>query len=90
MLPEGGPYAGRGVAERMAARGMTISHAVEQPELGQATTEEAPLLGAQRGSLETRVWRISYADVGRPVESAHVVVSAARGEVLYEVQTESG
>ncbi|SOR81772.1 hypothetical protein SCNRRL3882_5224 [Streptomyces chartreusis NRRL 3882] len=31
VLPEGGPHAGAGVVKRMAAIGVTVSHAVEQP-----------------------------------------------------------
>ncbi|GGL27302.1 hypothetical protein GCM10010095_10500 [Streptomyces anthocyanicus] len=45
VLPEGGPHAGAGVVNRMAAIGVTVSHAVEQPEPRQATAEEASLLG---------------------------------------------
>ncbi len=47
VLPEGGPHAGVGVVNRMAAIGVTVSHAVEQPEPRQATTEEASLLSIQ-------------------------------------------
>ncbi len=33
VLPDGGPHAGTGVANRMAEIGIIVSHAVEQPEL---------------------------------------------------------
>ena len=86
VLPEGGPYAGLGVVERMAAIDIHISHAVEQPEPGHATAEEAQLLGLQRGSLVTRIQRTYYADGGRPVETADIIVPAAHAEIVYEVQ----
>lgn len=89
VLPEGGPHAGRGVVERMAAIGIHISHAVEQPEPGHATAEEAQLLGLQRGSLVTRIQRTYYRDDGRPVETADIIVPAAHAEIVYEVQISS-
>ncbi|KAB8171115.1 UTRA domain-containing protein [Streptomyces sp. 3MP-14] len=85
VLPEGGPYAGKGVVERMAAIGITISHAVEQPEPRTATTEEAHLLGVQRGALVTAIERTYYAEDGRPVETADIVVPAAHCEIVYEI-----
>jgi GntR family transcriptional regulator len=85
VLPEGGPYAGRGVVERMAAIDVHITHAVEQPEPGEASTEEAQLLGIQRGSLVTRIQRTYYAEEGSPVETADIVIPAAHVEVAYEV-----
>lgn len=89
VLPEGGPHAGRGVVERMAEIGIEISHAVEQPEPGQATADEAQLLGIPRGSLVTRIQRTYYANDGRPAETADVVVPAANCEIVYEVQISS-
>ena len=50
VLPEGGPHAGAGVVNRMAEIGITVSHAVEQPEPRQATAEEASLLGIQKAA----------------------------------------
>ncbi|QHF92659.1 GntR family transcriptional regulator [Streptomyces sp. NHF165] len=89
VLPEGGPYAGRGVVERMAAIDVHVSHAVEQPEPGHATAEEVQLLGLQRGSLVTRIQRTYYEDDGRPVETADIIVPAAHAEIVYEVQISS-
>lgn len=86
VLPEGGPYGGRGVVERMGAIGIEISHAVEQPEPGLATAREAELLGVQRGSLVTRIQRTYYSTDGCPVETADIVVPAAHCEIVYEVQ----
>jgi len=89
VLPEGGPYAGRGVAERMAAIGVEVSRAIEQPEPGQASVDEAQLLGIQRGALVTRIERTYYDIDGRPVETADIVVPAAHAEIVYEVEISS-
>jgi GntR family transcriptional regulator len=85
VLPEGGPHAGQGVVERMRAIDVHITHAVEQPEPGEATAEEAQLLGIQRGSLVTRIHRTYYAEDGRPIETADIIVPAAHCEVVYTV-----
>ncbi|MEU3477167.1 GntR family transcriptional regulator [Streptomyces sp. NPDC033754] len=85
VLPEGGPHAGVGVANRMAEIGITVSHAVEQPEPRQATAEEASLLGVQKASLVTHIRRTYYSDQGRPVETADIVLPAALCEIVYEV-----
>jgi GntR family transcriptional regulator len=85
VLPEGGPHAGAGVVNRMAAIGVTVSHAVEQPEPRQATAEEASLLGIQKAALVTHIRRTYYSDDGRPVETADIVVPAAHCEIVYEI-----
>ncbi|MFE2599954.1 GntR family transcriptional regulator [Streptomyces sp. NPDC059396] len=85
VLPEGGPHAGAGVVDRMAEIGITVSHAVEQPEPGQANAEEATLLGVQRGALITRIRRTYYSDDARPVETADIIIPAATCEIVYEV-----
>lgn len=84
VLPEGGPYAGTGVVARMAEIGVTITRAVEQPTPRTATAEEATLLGTQKGTLVTHIQRTYYADDGRAVETADIVVPAARCEIVYE------
>ncbi|MFE2477840.1 UTRA domain-containing protein [Streptomyces sp. NPDC059389] len=85
VLPEGGPHAGVGVVNRMAEIGITVSHAVEQPEPRQASAEEASLLGIQKAALVTHVRRTYYSDQGRPVETADIVIPAALCEVVYEI-----
>ncbi|MEV7905367.1 GntR family transcriptional regulator [Streptomyces anulatus] len=85
VLPEGGPHAGAGVVNRMAAIGVTISHAVEQPEPRHATAEEASLLGIQKAALVTHIRRTYYSDEGHPVETADIVVPAAHCEIVYEI-----
>lgn len=86
VLPEGGPHAGRGVVERMDVIGIRVSRAVEQPEPGEASAREAQMLGIPRGALVTRIERTYYADDGRPVETADIVVPAARAEIVYELE----
>lgn len=69
----------------MAAIGITVSHAVEQPEPRQATAEEASLLGIQKAALVTHIRRTCYSDQGRPVQTADIVVPAAHCEIVYEI-----
>ncbi|MGW4687225.1 GntR family transcriptional regulator [Streptomyces sp. NPDC004244] len=85
VLPEGGPHAGVGVVNRMAAIGITVSHAVEQPEPRQASAEEASLLGIQKAALVTHIRRTYYSDQGQPVETADIVIPAALCEIVYEI-----
>ncbi|AZS72793.1 GntR family transcriptional regulator [Streptomyces lydicus] len=85
VLPEGGPHAGVGVVNRMAEIGITVSHAVEQPEPRQANAEEASLLGIQKAGLVTHIRRTYYSDEGRPVETADIVVPASLCEIVYEI-----
>ncbi|KPI18451.1 transcriptional regulator, GntR family with UTRA sensor domain containing protein [Actinobacteria bacterium OV450] len=85
VLPEGGPHAGVGVVNRMAAIGIAVSHAVEQPEPRQATAEEASLLGIQKAALVTHIRRTYYSDQGQPVETADIVIPAAQCEIVYEI-----
>ncbi|GHG60453.1 GntR family transcriptional regulator [Streptomyces griseocarneus] len=85
VLPEAGPMAGKGVVRRMAEIGITVSRSVERPEAGHAETEEANLLGIQRGALVMRIQRTYFDDGGRPVETADIVVPTALSEIVYEV-----
>ncbi|MFH9794073.1 GntR family transcriptional regulator [Streptomyces virginiae] len=85
VLPEGGPHAGLGVVNRMAAIGIAVSHAVEQPEPRQATAEEASLLGIQKAALVTHIRRTYYSNQGQPVETADIVIPAALCELVYEI-----
>ncbi len=69
----------------MAGIGITVSHAVEQPELRQATVEEASLLGTQRAALVTHIRWTYYSDQGQPVETADIIIPAALCEIVYEI-----
>ncbi|MFB7977193.1 GntR family transcriptional regulator [Streptomyces vinaceus] len=85
VLPEGGPHAGIGVVNRMAEIGVTVTHAVEQPEPRNATAEEASLLGIQKASVVTHIRRTYYSDQGQPVETADIVIPATLCEIVYEI-----
>lgn len=85
VLPEGGPHAGVGHVNRMAELGVTVSHAVEQPEPRHATAEEASLLGIQKTALVTHIRRTYSSDQGRPVETADIVIATALCEIVYEI-----
>ncbi|MFD3885035.1 GntR family transcriptional regulator [Streptomyces microflavus] len=85
VLPEDGPLSGRGVVERLAEIGVSVTRLVERQEPGNANAEEALLLGIQRGALVTRFQRTYYSDGGRPVETADIVIPAALCEIVYEV-----
>ncbi|MCX4779031.1 GntR family transcriptional regulator [Streptomyces sp. NBC_01264] len=85
VLPEGGPHAGVGVVNRMVEIGITVTHAVEQPEPRHATAEEASLLGIQKAALVTHIRRTYYGDQGQPVETADIVIPAALCEIAYEI-----
>ncbi|WP_405583925.1 GntR family transcriptional regulator [Streptomyces sp. NBC_01190] len=89
VLPEGGPFAGLGVVRRMAEIGITITRAVEQPSPRAVTAEEAALLGVQKGTLATHIERTYYAEDGRPVETADIVVPTSICELVYEVPVRS-
>ncbi len=69
----------------MASIGITVGHAVEQPEPRQATVEEASLLGIQKAALVTHIRRTYYSDQGQSVETADIVVPAAHCEIVYEI-----
>lgn len=57
VLPEGGPHAGAGVVNRMAAIGVTVSHAVEQPEPRQARTSGGRTTATRGGPWRPRTSR---------------------------------
>lgn len=85
VLPEGGPFAGLGVVRRMAEIGVTVTRAVELPSPRALTAEEATLLGVQKSALATHIVRTYYAEDGRPVETADIVVPSSTCEIVYEV-----
>ncbi len=85
VSPEGGPHAGVGVVNRMAVIGITVSHAVEQPEPRHVSAEEASLLGIQKAALVTHIRRTYYSDQGLPVETADIVIPVALCAIVYEV-----
>lgn len=84
MLPEEGPHAGQGVAERMAVIGQQITHAGETVAARPALAAEAERLGIRPGGIVLTITRTYYTDQ-RPVETADIVLPAERYAVTYEV-----
>jgi GntR family transcriptional regulator len=84
VLPEGGPLAGKGVAARMAAIGITVTRLVEVPRFAQVTREQAHQLGVAAGAPATAIERTHYAQDGRPVETADFLVPTSHWEPAYE------
>ncbi|MFB7245568.1 GntR family transcriptional regulator [Streptomyces populi] len=84
VLPEMGPLAGKGVAERMRSIGVVISTVAEVPRPARATQAQANLLGIGVGDLVLQIERTIFDTDGRPVETADMVIPDARREVVYE------
>jgi hypothetical protein len=84
MLPEEGPHAGRGVAERMAVIGHRITHAEEVVTARPALADEAERLGMRPGATVLVIAR-TYHTAQRPVETADIVVPVERYELAYEI-----
>src|ERR1700722_7016041 len=81
-LPEQGPLAGRGVIERMAAIGITIDEVVEEVTVRQSFLAEAEALALAPGAPVLHVERL-HRSAGEPVETADIVVPAARFRLRY-------
>lgn len=71
--PEGGPFGGWGVVRRLAAVGITVTHAVEEIVPRMLTGPEAELLGERAGIAIIVIERTHYAG-DRPVETADMVI----------------
>ncbi|MFE9882720.1 GntR family transcriptional regulator [Streptomyces sp. NPDC005784] len=84
LLPEMGPYAGKGVVERMRSIGIDIETWVEVPRPVRATADQVALLGLNAGDLVLAIERTYYAAEGRAVETADIVVPDRTWEVAYE------
>jgi GntR family transcriptional regulator len=84
VLPEQGPFAGKGVVERMRSIGVAVETVVELPRPARATPTQAHLLGIGAGDLVLLIERTIYDTAGRPVETADMVVPDGRRAVVYE------
>lgn len=73
LLPEDGPYAGRGVAERMAVIGHAPTRVDEEIIPRTLTIPEAEQLGLRAGIAITVIQR-TYFDGDLPLETADIVV----------------
>ncbi|GAB3277165.1 GntR family transcriptional regulator [Actinocorallia lasiicapitis] len=84
MMPEDGPYAGRGVVERMRAIGVEIRLATEIVTARAVLADEARELGTAIGSTVIVIQR-TYTTDERPVETANIVVPVDRYELAYVI-----
>ncbi|MCZ4124981.1 GntR family transcriptional regulator [Streptomyces sp. H39-S7] len=85
VLPEDGPLAGRGIAERMRSIGVQVTTAVEIPRPGRASRDQATALGISLGALVQRIERTHYDAGRRPVETADIVIADTIAEIAYEI-----
>lgn len=73
MLPEDGEHAGKGVIDRFAAIGVTITRNTEEISARPLTIEEADKLRMRAGTWVLLVERTYYAD-DNPVETADILL----------------
>ncbi|MEU6213106.1 GntR family transcriptional regulator [Streptomyces sp. NPDC047023] len=85
VLPDGGPFAGRSVVDRMAHLGIRVVRTVERPRPVQVDRDQAQQLGIPAGTLATLIERTYYDDVGRPVETADLLIPAHRWALAYDI-----
>lgn len=83
LLPEAGPYAGAGVADRMTAIGHTPTHSTEDPAIYYLSTAEAAKLGKRPG-LPCLLIRRTYHEGETPLETADIVLPPDI-QVRYEI-----
>lgn len=78
-LPEAGPHAGIGVADRMEILGITVGTPVERVSARAASRAEAQALGVAPGVPVMAIERTYYdQSTGRPVETADIVLLGSR------------
>ncbi len=82
--PEEGPFAGRGVAERMGAIGVLVDHLVEDVAAGSCGPPEADALGIPPGAPVLVITRGHWAGE-RPVETSEIVIPASRFTLRYRI-----
>ncbi len=81
-LPEQGPYAGRGVIERMRVIGIEVDQVLEELSVRACLLAEAAALALPVPSPVVVVERTHFAG-SRPVETADIVISADRYHLRY-------
>ena len=82
LQPEEGPFAGRGVAARMAAIGIGVDEVVEEITSRPPFSGEAAALEIPPGTRVMHVER-SHLAAGRPVETCDIVVAAEPYRLRY-------
>jgi DNA-binding GntR family transcriptional regulator len=83
-FPEEGPFAGRGVVERMRAIGVTVDQLIEDVAVRPCLSVEAEALDIPAGApvlLVTREHRAGQ----RAVETSEIVISAVRFTLRYRI-----
>jgi len=81
-LPEQGPFAGRGVIERMRSIGIEVDQVVEDLSVRTSLLAEAAALAIPAGSSVMVVER-AHLSGGEPVETADIVLPADRYQLRY-------
>lgn len=84
VLPEAGPYAGIGVADRMQHIGIDVGTPVERVTARGASRSEAALLGTSPAAPVLAIERTYYdRAAGRAVETADIVLLGSRWAAEY-------
>lgn len=81
-LPEQGPFAGRGVIERMRSIGIEVDQVLEELSVRTSLLAEAAALAIPAGSSVVVVERLHLSG-GQPVEAADIVIPADRYRLRY-------
>jgi DNA-binding GntR family transcriptional regulator len=81
-LPEQGPFAGRGVIERMHSIGVEVDQVLEELSVRTCLLAEAAALAIPAGSAVIAIER-THSCGGQPVETADIVVPAERYRLRY-------
>ncbi len=81
-MPEHGPFAGRGVIERMRSIGIEVDQVVEDLSVRTCLLAEAAALAIPAGSAVVVVER-AHLSGGQPVETADIVIPADRYRLRY-------
>jgi len=82
--PEEGPFAGRGVVERMRAIGVTVDQLIEDVSVRPCPSAEAAVLAIRAGAPVLVVTREHRAG-RRAVETSEIVISADRFTLRYRI-----
>jgi DNA-binding GntR family transcriptional regulator len=88
-FPEDGPFAGRGVMERMREAGLAVDEVVEDISARPCSGEESVLLGIALGATVLVVER-QHRSGDRAVEVAEIVVAADRFRLRYRMPVTGG
>jgi DNA-binding GntR family transcriptional regulator len=81
-LPEQGPYAGRGVIERMLSIGIEVDEVLEEVSVRTCLLAEAAALAMPAGSAVIAIERTHLSGT-QPVETADIVIPADRFRIRY-------